>query len=100
MSRYKAVGDWDERARHRVRIYSDFLEEDDQPIATIIVEQADCQDTKGGRIYSGGTYRVTLKNVPGMRSKTFYGEMAWMDARRLASDAASKCGDWRWGLDL
>jgi hypothetical protein len=43
---------------------------------------------------------MTLQNVPGMRSKTFYGETAWSDAARYASDAATAAGDWRWYPDL
>jgi hypothetical protein len=33
-----------------------------------------------------------------MRTKTFYGEMAWCRSRNYVNYAAGKCGDWR-GFD-
>ena len=43
----------------------------------------------GDYVWNNGAYKVQLKNVPGMRSKTFYGETAWSDAARYAADAAT-----------
>lgn len=68
--------------------------------AVIDVQVADLLEVRSGHVWSNGAYRVTLTNVPDMRSKTFYGETAWCDAARHARDAASKCGDWRWDPDL
>lgn len=87
-ARNKAVGDWDQR---EYRAYPD---------AYIEIEQADMLDTKLGTRYAGGAYRVTLKNVPKMRTKTFLGESAWSSAARYAADAATALGDWRWWPNL
>lgn len=97
MARNKAVGDWATKAAHAVDHYPDGPE---RVRATIVVEQADCLDTRHHQRYIGGAYRVRLKNVPDMRTKTFLGETAWSDAARYAHDASSKCGDWRWSPDL
>ena len=92
--RSKPVGDWQERAIRTI----------EAPYAAepsmIVVEQADMIDTVTNHRYSGGSYRVRLKNVPDMRTKTFVGESAWSSAARYAADAATKCGDWRWWPDL
>jgi hypothetical protein len=87
--RNKAVGPWTFIAQKRYLL-------DDETEATIIAEQADMLDTKLGHRYEGGSWRVRLINVPEMRTKTFYGEMAWCRAENHANDAADKCGDWRW----
>jgi hypothetical protein len=88
-TRNRAVGTWETRAYRR------YPEQD----AHIIVEQADLL-TKLNYLYVGGSYRVRLRNVAGMRGKTFYGEYAWSNAARYAGDAASALGDWRWRPDL
>jgi hypothetical protein len=97
-ARNKPIGDWQERA---IRTYElPTRDGHDYPVATIVVEQADMIDTKLGTRYTGGAYRVRLKNVPDMRTKTFVGESAWSSAAAYAADAANKCGDWRWWPDL
>lgn len=55
------------------------------------VEVADAHDTVTGVTYIGGAYRVTDRNnKPAKRGKggtiPFFGESAWSDAERLASD--------------
>lgn len=64
--------------------------------AEVVVKVADLLEKRSGHVWSNGAYKVQLTNVPGMRSKTFYGESAWSDAARYAEDAATTCGDWRW----
>ena len=92
--RSKPIGEWHQRA---IRTY-------EAPYAAepsmILVEQADMIDTELNTRYTGGAFRVRLKNVPDMRTKTFVGESAWSSAARYAADAATKCGDWRWWPDL
>jgi hypothetical protein len=73
---------------------------DDNKVARIEVLSADLLEKGSGYIWTSGAFKVTLQNVPGMRSKTFYGETAWSDAARYASDAATAAGDWRWYPDL
>lgn len=93
--RYAVHGSWRERERRHYRF------DDDQPgYAEIVVQVADLLEKGSGHVWTSGAYKVALKNVPGMRSKTFYGETAHSDAARYASDAATKCGDWRWHPDL
>jgi hypothetical protein len=70
------------------------------PHGQVTVEVADLLEKSSNHVWHSGAYRVTLKDVPGMRSKTFYGESAWSAAERYASEAATKCGDWRWRPDL
>jgi hypothetical protein len=86
--RNKAIGPWMLIAQKGYLL-------DDETLATIVVEQADMIDTKRNHRYERGSWRVRLTNVPGMRTKTFYGEMAWCGAENHANDAANKCGDWR-----
>ena len=89
-TRNLATGTWHRRER---------LIDTDQGYL-IDIEQADMHDTKIGKVYVGGAYRVTLRGIPGMRTKTFLGESAWSDAARYAADAATAMGDWRWWPNL
>lgn len=77
MGRYRVHGPWRERSF--------------QPGPGFIVEYADALDTKTGTVYEAGAYRVrsqlTGKPVRGKGgTHPFYGETAWCDADRLASD--------------
>jgi hypothetical protein len=59
--------------------------------APFIIQVTDCRDTRTGTVYADGAYRVvdarTGKAVRGKGgSAPFYGETAWSDAERLASD--------------
>jgi hypothetical protein len=94
--RYAIHGDW-RYAAHRHGLVDRGA--DVQP-ALIEVKVADLLEKASGHVWNSGAYKVILQNVPGgMRSKTFYGETAWSDAVRYASDAAVKCG-WHWYPDL
>lgn len=67
----------------------------DSRFGNFIVQSADIVDTKNGREYSEGAFRVvdgrTGKPVKGKGGVTpFFGETAWSDAERLASDLAMK----------
>jgi hypothetical protein len=95
--RYAVHGKWREVARWAGYVTSPDGNDDR---ADIIVITADLLEKRSGHVWSDGAYKVTLKNVPDMRTKTFHGETAWSDAARYASDAATKCGDWRWRPDL
>ena len=96
--RYAVHGGW-RCAVERVYRNRDWPDQDLAP-QTITIDIADLLEKRSGFVWSNGAYRVTLKNVPDMRSKTFYGETAWSNAARYAADAATKCGDWRWWPDL
>jgi hypothetical protein len=96
-ARYAVHGDWRPAAQHAIPTYDETGDED---AAIITVQVADILEKHSGHVWRSGTYKVTLTNVPGMKSKTFNGETAWSDAARYASDAATKCGDWRWIPDL
>lgn len=78
MSRYKVEGSWHDR--------------DYQPYEGFIIQHADARDTKIGTLYWSGAYRVLDAETrkPAKRGKggtvPFYGETAWNDAERLASD--------------
>jgi hypothetical protein len=100
-ARSKPIGEWRlrEERHYQGDRYLGGGEVQAEP-ASIVVEQADMIDTKLNTRYAGGSFRVRLKNVPDMRTKTFVGESAWSSAAAYASDAASKCGDWRWWPDL
>lgn len=55
------------------------------------IDTADLIDTRDGRRYRDGAYRVSLiagRAAPGWRGKTFRGESAWSAAERYATDAA------------
>jgi hypothetical protein len=95
--RYAVHGEW----RHAAG-WAGFvvLPDGNDDRADITVQVADLLEKRSNHVWRSGAYKVTLRNVPGMRSKTFYGETAWSDAARYASDAATKCGDWRWHPDL
>lgn len=86
MARYAPTGSW------RTAFHETVTNDEDDSTSSVTVDIADCRDQRGGRTYTDGTFRVTLKNVTGMRSKTFYGEMAWANAQRLASDAMNRLG--------
>jgi hypothetical protein len=68
--------------------------------ATITVDVCDIRELRASFVWRNGAYRVRIAGIPGFKSKTFYGEMAWADATRYASDAATKAGDWRWHPNL
>ncbi len=86
--RYEIIGDW--RMVGDTEVQSFWIEHDD-PVR-VTREVADIKDTVGGRHYSQGAYRVDANyvDVPGAnsyaRKKTFYGEFAWADSRRLYED--------------
>jgi hypothetical protein len=96
-NRYAVHGEW-AYAAHRHGLVDRGI--DVQP-ALIEVKVADLVEKgRENHVWKHGAYKVILQNVPGtMRSKTFYGETAWSDAARYASDAATACG-WRWWPDL
>ena len=48
------------------------------------VERRDLKDTRSGRIYQDGAFRVLVPGVP--RHRLFKGETAWNDAARYAYD--------------
>jgi hypothetical protein len=61
---------------------------------SFIIQSADITDQVNGRVYQDGAYRVVRAGThkPAKVGKggtvPFYGEMAWADAERLASDLA------------
>lgn len=77
-NRYKVTGSWSPAYN--------------QPYAPFIIEEADIVDTRNGQVYTDGAMRVTVDGKPAKRGKggtvPFFGECAWMDAERLASDLA------------
>lgn len=83
MARYAPTGSW------HTAFHMSFTNDDDST-SSVTVEIADCRDQRGGRTYTDGTFRVTLRNITGMRSKTYYGESAWSNAQRLANDALTR----------
>jgi len=56
----------------------------------LVHEVADMRDTVGGYEYTDGMHRVYATHLISQKSakrvKTFYGEYAWSDARRLYDD--------------
>lgn len=81
MSRYKVTGEWGGIARH----------------GSLFIQEADITDTQTGTVYQGGAQRVVdarLGMKPAVKGKggtvPFFGETAWMDAERLATDLALK----------
>ncbi|MCD6056513.1 MAG: hypothetical protein K0Q89_43 [Thermomicrobiales bacterium] len=94
--RYIVHGEW-RYAAHRHGLVD---RGDDVQPALIEIKVADLLEKRSEHVWKDGAYKVILQNVPGkLRSKTFYGETAWSDAARYASDAATACG-WRWHPDL
>lgn len=86
MARYQIAGGWDEADRQTVYGGSGAV--------VLRIETADLVETTSGRRYVQGAYRVSASravmvgdNKP-VRSKTFKGETAWMDAERLQRDMA------------
>jgi len=75
MSRYKVHGEWFHDAKTGFG-------------GMIMV--ADAIDTKNGDIFREGAWHVTTAKpgTKGSKGRPFYGETAWMDAERLASDLA------------
>ncbi len=77
MSRYKVTGTWSDH---------------DSTYFPFIIQTADIVDTKCHDSYRDGAMRVVVDGKPAVRGKggtvPFYGECAWMDAERLASDLA------------
>lgn len=77
MARYKVISEWSADSR----------------FGRFTVETADIRDTKGGREYARGAYRVVDENgKAAVRGKggtaPFFGESAWCGAERLARDLA------------
>lgn len=75
MARYKADATWDAEER----------------FGNYVTQSTDATDTKNGQVYREGAWRVcdgrTGKPVTGKGGTTpFFGESAWSDAQRLASD--------------
>ena len=63
-------------------------------------EVADIRDIQGGHLYNDGAYRVKAVHTSGgsyLRSKTFYGEVAWSDSRRLHEDTVAEVEHFREG---
>jgi len=92
--RYAIVSPWYEQ--HRITTGPANTSENFS--VTVVHETADIEDTQQPYEYrngahrvsakyglSGKTYQGTRKGLSG-RTKTFYGEMAWMDAERLFND--------------
>ncbi len=75
MSRYKVHGEWSIDAVIGNKY------------ATMV---ADCLDKQTGDVFREGAWCVThvKPGTKGSRGKPFYGETAWSDAERLASDLA------------
>jgi hypothetical protein len=82
MSRYRTVTDW----------------ADDYQVGDYTVQVADIVDTRTGRTYGDGAWRIVRTDTrkPAVRGKggtvPFYGETAWSDVERLVGDLARK--DW------
>jgi len=95
--RYAVHGEWRHRASRSGLVDHGTVVKP----AAIEVSSADLAEKTilGDYVWTNGAFRVKLQHVPDMRSKQFYGETAWMDAARYASDAAQKCG-WNWWPDL
>lgn len=76
----------------RYKVSSPWTDAYDQPYAPFIIQEADIVDTRNGQTYAYGARRVVVDGKPAVRGKggtvPFYGECAWMDAERLASDLA------------
>lgn len=94
-AKYAIEGAW----RHRADRHGLIETATEVKPAVISVKVADLLEKGLGHLWPEGAYKVQLTNVPGMRTKTFYGETAWSDAERYASDAALKCG-WIWSPGL
>lgn len=79
MSRFKVEGPWNTRISG-------------QNYGRYLIQYADARDTKTNTLYMAGAYRVIDETTgkPAVRGKggtvPFYGEVAWSDAERLASD--------------
>ncbi len=88
--RYEIVSDW--KLIGDTTVTSFFIEHDD-PVR-VTREVANIRDTVGGHVYPQGAYRVDANyvDVGGSyaRKKTFYGETAWSDSRRLYQDLISE----------
>lgn len=84
MSRYKVSSDWSPALQSR-EFYAPFL-----------IEEAHIVDTRTGQEFVCGARRVvdTRTGKPAKTGKggtvPFFGESAWSDAERLASDLALK----------
>lgn len=76
--RYEVVSDW-----YRSFDSIDYAVGD----IVIIIEDADLRDKQNGKVYEGGASRVRVEGPgPKVRPKVFFGESAWSDAERYASD--------------
>lgn len=94
--RYEIVSTWETVGNYVVTPYYDGggLE------VRVTREVANIRDTVGGHVYTEGAYRVKAVRADGSsysRSKTFYGEVAWSDSRRLYSDIISEVEHFREG---
>lgn len=84
--RYEIVGGW--------RTVGDFKVEpfffDEGREVRVTREVANIRDTQGGHEYAEGAYRVRATYTDDGKSyaalKTFYGEVAWSNSRRLYED--------------
>ena len=83
--RYEIVGSWRTVGDHLVEPFRFEGRE-----VRVIRQEADIRDTQGGHLYENGAYRVKATYVDTSKSyaalKTFYGEVAWSNSRRLYED--------------
>ena len=92
--RYEIVSGWDMVGSYIVRPYFDGGDLQ----VRVTREVANIRDTVGGHVYQDGAYRVKAVHTSGgsyLRSKTFYGETAWSDSRRLYSDTITEVEHFR-----
>jgi hypothetical protein len=84
-ARYKVHGTWSTTSEITVR------DADWDRKGTVITETADAIDTRTGRVYLGGAFRVRAKaKIKGLpRGRTFIGETAWSLAESLHRDMVS-----------
>ena len=95
--RYEIVGSW---ATVSATVARPWRGEEQGLEVRITREVADIRDTQDGHVYDDGSYRVTGRHLGGgsyLRSKTFYGETAWSDSRRLAEDTVNQVIQFREG---
>ncbi len=84
--RYEIVGGWRTVGDTKVRPF--FFDEGRE--VRVTREVANIRDTQGGHLYDEGAYRVKATYTDTGKSysalKTFYGEVAWSNSRRLYED--------------
>lgn len=91
--RYVVCSDWRSQGDTGVCSFDDRW-------VSVVTEVADVRDTRGGRVYRSGAWRVVIDGhlVRGKGgSVPFIGETAWMHAERLAGDIATAI---RYGREL